>query len=126
MTEEGAIAALTDIGETFSTFTGLWVSVTFAYLSVAYLVGKSLTRFQCAAISILYILSSITFGFSAQAYADSWVKLHQRVTSVFDDVFAANFPYYGEAAAAFFVAGTVLSLYFMYDIRRSRSAPESP
>jgi len=119
MSEGEVIAALTDIGETFSTFTGLWVSVTFAYLTVAYLVGKALSRFQCLAISALYVVSSVLFGTSAQGYADGWVRLHLRETSVFDEVFVFNnVTFYAEAGAVFFGLGTLLSLYFMYDVRK--------
>ncbi|MGR8950094.1 MAG: hypothetical protein ACU84Q_18785 [Gammaproteobacteria bacterium] len=114
MSESDAIAALTDIGESAATFFSLWVSVTFAYLTVAYFVGKSLTRFQCLAISAPYIASGTTLGASAQGYAEAWVKMRTRVSTVFDDVAVfANVSIYGEAAALVVVAGTVLSLYFM-------------
>ena len=121
MSEGEAIAALTDIGETAATFFSLWVSVTFAFLTVAYFVGRSLTRFQCLAISALYIASAATFGASAQGYAEAWVKMRCRVNTVFDDVAVfANVSFYGEAAIFILMGGTLLSLYFMYDIRRKR------
>ena len=123
MSESDAIAALTDIGESAATFFSLWVSVTFAYLTVGYFVGKSLTRFQCLAISALYIMSAATFGASAQGYAEAWVKMRTRVSTVFDDIAVfANVSIYGEVAALFVLGGTLLSLYFMYDIRRKLSA----
>ena len=118
MNEGEAIAALTDIGEAASTFTGLWVSVTFAYLTVAYLVGGSLSRFQCFTVSALYIVSTTVFGLSAQGYVESWRLLHDRVNTVFNDVYVfEKVSFYGEGAAIFLLGGTLVSLYFMYDVR---------
>ena len=62
MTEADAIGALTNIGEVAATYTGMWLSVTFGYLTVAYFLGKSLSRFQCLAISTLYVVFAIIFA----------------------------------------------------------------
>ena len=49
MNEADAVIVLAAIGDVAGTFGAIFFSVTFAYVSVAYLVGRTLTRFQCAA-----------------------------------------------------------------------------
>ena len=56
MSESDAIEALSEISLNATTYVSIFISVTFAYLTVAYLVGKQLTRFQCLAVSALYFL----------------------------------------------------------------------
>ena len=89
MSEEAIIAALTDIGETFSTFTGLWVSVTFAYLTVAYIAGKDLTRFQAGAVTGLYVVSSSLFALSALANSEAWLTTAANSNTVFTTISVA-------------------------------------
>ena len=123
MSEAEAIEALTNIGETAGAFYSMWISVTFAYLTVAYLVGQSLTRFQTLAISAIYIFAAWVFGSSAQGYAGSWNRLSLRENTILSEswVFSAT-PYHGETTAVLVVGGTLLSLYFMHNIRARKLA----
>ena len=121
MTEEATIAALTDLGELALTFMGMWFSLTFAYLTVAYLVGRTLSPFQCSAISALYVVGSAIFGASGIGYSDAWLQLRERESSIIDNVWVfTKLQGYLEGAIIIVVAGTVVSLYFMYDTRRGR------
>ena len=52
MTEAETLVSLTDMSDTSLSFISVWISVTFAYLTVAYVVGKDLSRFQYIAITI--------------------------------------------------------------------------
>ena len=45
--------------------------------------------------------------------------LHQKVATILRDVEIANYSY-ADTAAIFFVGGTALALYFMYNIRHTR------
>ncbi|MFT4563802.1 MAG: hypothetical protein ACI9BW_003562 [Gammaproteobacteria bacterium] len=45
MREEGMIAALVDLAGVTTSQICVWLSVTFAYLTVAYLAGAALSRF---------------------------------------------------------------------------------
>ena len=122
MNEAESIAALTNIGEAFSAFTGLWVSVTFAYLTVSYLVGKALSRFQTIAISTIYFVSALVFGASAHGYGHSWVLLNEREQTILKEAYVfADAGFFTSSIAVFLLGGTALSLYFMYDIRKRRS-----
>ena len=52
MSESDAIVALSELGANAGTFSAMYFSFTFAYLTVAYLVGKSLSLFQCIAVPL--------------------------------------------------------------------------
>ena len=98
------------------------MSVTFAYLTVAYLVGKSMSRFQCVAISALYLMSAAIFGTSAQGYGESWHRLNTRDATILREAIVfSDSGFYPLLIASFFVGGTALSIYFMYDVRKRRA-----
>jgi len=121
MTEAEAIESLTNIGEIAATYAGLWVSITFGYLTVAYFLGASLSRFQCWVISTLYAVFAVLFSSTTLGYVDSWLRLRRRESTVFDDVWLfSEIPYYFEFAGFILVASTIVSLYFMYNVRSKR------
>ncbi len=120
MTEADTIAALTNIGEVTATYAGMWVSVTFGYLTVAYFLGKSLSRFQCLTISTLYGVLAAIFVSVTVGYVDSWFVIQAREKTIFDEVWIFNnVPGYIEGTAFVLVAATLVSLYFMYNVRNA-------
>jgi len=119
MTEGEAIGALTDIADTAATYVGIWITLTFAYLTVSYFVGKSLSRFQCMTVSGLYLLSGAMFAVTTLVHTRAWLLLRERQNSVYDDVAAATLPGWMEIATLFFILGMIISLYFMYNVRRT-------
>ena len=86
MTEAEVIESLTNIGEVTATYGGLWLSSTFAYLTVCYLVGKVLTLFECLLISVLYGTSAIMFASATLGYIESWFKLKAQENTIMDDI----------------------------------------
>jgi len=123
MTEAEAIESLTNIGSLAATYAGMWLSVTFAYLTVAYLVGAKLSRFQVSAISTLYVLLTSISGATTLGYVDSWTKLREREATIFDSVkLFSSAEVYLPATTAFLIFSTCLALYFMYDVRKNSSA----
>lgn len=119
MTEPDAIAALTDLGELITSCVGVWISVTFGYLTVAYFLGAALTRSQCTGISILYVALATMFAATSVGYVDGWVQLHERESTVLDQVWVfSHVEGYVEGLAFVFISGTLISLYFMYDVRK--------
>ena len=71
MSEADTISALAAVGDTTSSDIALWVTTTFGYLTVAYFIGKDLTRFQVGAVTGLYIVSSTLFSMSAIAHSET-------------------------------------------------------
>ena len=122
MNESDAIQALSSIGETAGTYVALYFTVTFAYVTVAYLVGGSLSRFQCIAASTVYAISSILFGVTALIYTDAWLLLKERESTIFDNVRLLQSAMWFEGAAMMLIGISSLSLYFMYDMRRHHNA----
>ena len=118
----GAIGALTDIADVAATYLGVWLSLTFAYLTVSYFVGKALSRYQCMMISFLYLLSASMFGVTTLVHVKAWVLLRAREQSVYDEISLVTFPWWIEAVAIFLVTGTLISLYFMYNVRHTEKA----
>ena len=98
-------------------------SVLFAYIAAAYFVGNKLSRFQVAAISILY---SIYFTFPVLATLGEQRRI-QNLTERFQEEFPSEFQHYyseGSALEYLMYGGLIisflawaLSLYFMYDRR---------
>ncbi len=120
MTEADAIAALTNIGEVAATYTGMWLSVTFGYLTVAYFLGKSLSRFQCLAISAIYAVFADIFAAVTIGFVDSFWLLRAREKTIIDEAWIfSSVPGYLEGTAFVLLAATLVSLYFMYNVRQA-------
>ena len=119
MTEAETIASLNDIAVVAGSFVSMWVSFTFAYLTVAYFLGKVLSRFQCLMISAIYGVTAAYFGCAAFVYVQAWHVVRLSRDTLYNNIWLMTF----ESAwvwgvAVFLVAGTTVSLYFMYDVRR--------
>ena len=122
MNEMEAIVTLSTIGDVAGAHAAIFFSVTFAYVSVAYLVGSSLSRFQCLAVATLYLLAASIFGASLVGYSNVWFVVKAREPTAFDEVWIfSNFGWL-PGLITVVVGITALSLYFMYDIRKSNSA----
>jgi hypothetical protein len=116
MREAEAIASLVDIAEIASNFDNLWLSVTFAFLTVSYFLGKALSRFQAMVLSLLYLFSSLQYAGGAVSYTKAWELLQTRESTIIDEVWGSSLPWAG-TVTAYYIAGTLISLYFMYSIR---------
>ena len=86
MTEAETIATLATIGDTIASYIALWVTTTFAYLTVAYLVGRDLTRYQTAAVTGLYMVSSSLFALSAIANSEAWLTMSASTNTVYRSI----------------------------------------
>lgn len=119
MDETEVIATLNDIADVIATYVGMWLSFTFAYLTVAYFVGKALSRFQCLTISLLYAIASAWFCAAGVAYTQAWQSLRAREESLYDTISLMTAKEGWEwGISIFLIGGTLVSLYFMYDIRK--------
>jgi hypothetical protein len=101
--------------------TGIYLTVTFAYLAAAYFVGAKLTKLQvglvsglyvfaaaCASIPcILFIRRSITF----QEFLAPKAKAYNRELLV-------DLSFWSGYMGVLLALGILVSLYFMYDVRK--------
>jgi len=93
----------------------LWVSFTFAYLTVAYLVGSKLSMIQLYIISSLYVLAGGAFAFAVVTYTESFSALNSAYPE-FSPTDLWRFPW-TLASSLILAGGMVASLFFMWDIR---------
>lgn len=125
MTEIEVIEALSEISINAVTYMTVFLSVTFAYLTVAYFVGAQLSRFQCVAISVLYGAIGAMTGSATIGWSVAWQILRSRESSLFDAVWIFKYTDWIVVLTPFLVGVILTSFYFMFDIRR-RSPNGSP
>ena len=119
MNESDTIEALSEISINATTYVSIFISVTFAYLTVAYIVGKQLSRFQCNAVSVLYFLIAGMAGAASLGWTMAWQTFREREASVFDELWIFNSVDWMLGMVPFIFFVMALSFYFMYDIRRN-------
>ena len=119
MSEAEALEVLSDFANNTATYFTMFVSFTFAYLTVAYFVGRSLSRFQCLAISGLYTISAAVSGVTTVGWAQAWMILREREKTMVDQVPLFNDIGWIGSVSFLLITIAVVSLYFMYDVRKS-------
>ena len=97
----------------------IYLTFTFAYLTIAYLAGKDLSRFQAFSLSTLYIAGALI---SLLSCIDNLNFLHAVLQQSEALQSAATLPtefwiYY---IAPLLITGVFVSLYFMWDVRHPR------
>ena len=122
MTESDAIEALVMMASNTVTFFSIFLSLTFGYLSVAYFLGAALTKFQCLTISTIYFLSASIFGAAAIGWTGAYDDLKNREQTILDEYWILNIAEWANAVLITVVLCILVSLYFMYDVRRRVSA----
>jgi len=122
MSEHDAIQSLAALGDVFASFASIYFSITFAYISVAYLVGRTMSRFQCLAVSFLYVVAAGIFGGSTVGYTDAWFTVKAQNKTTLDKVWIMQDVGWYPATWIMVVAVTALSLYFMYDVRKKKES----
>ncbi len=96
----------------------VFLSITFAYLITAYIVGKGLTRAQALSVSFLYIFSS---GVSASAAVGSIRRatfFSGKLREIYPDETFVVSSFLTYSIALLILVVIFLSLIFMYQIRR--------
>ncbi len=122
MSEAEAIEGITGLLDSgIASFT-VFFSFTFAYLTVCYLVGTNLSRFQAVSISMLYVVSAAPTAVTVIGVQRAMAEIQKSSPSiVIDDLMLWDVLYWHTYTMALFVSVIILSLYFMYDIRRART-----
>lgn len=119
MTEFELIEAYHGAEASWLSALGVFISIVFAYIAVAYFVGSKLTRFQVAVVSGLYSLFSLMM-------ISALTNIYQRVVELAIEIRELN-PDRSVAlggAPGFLVgllfAAFLTGLVFMFQVRRSR------
>ena len=86
MSEAETIATLNDISEVAGMFISMWVSFTFAYLTVAYFVGKALSTFQCLTISALYGVTASYFAGASIGHIQAWHMVRTSRETMYNNI----------------------------------------
>jgi hypothetical protein len=120
MTEAEALEVIAIMGANGATYFTTFTSFTFAYLTVAYFVGASLTRFQCIVASVIYIFSAGLVGGGALVYVDAYYALRVRERTIMDESWIGNVINWPLGASIMLVSMLLVSLYFMYDVRNPK------
>jgi hypothetical protein len=118
MTELETIEAVAILGSNALAAFTIYYSFTFAYLTVCYLVGTRLSRFQTAAISILYVISATSASLSVVGHQQAMTAIMETHPSVLNQITLWDLRLWGPGLIFLLVSGIFLSLYFLYDCRR--------
>ena len=103
----------------------IYLSITFAYLAVAYFVGANLNRFQVNAISGLFIVSASGATIAAFTTTSTWIALIKSRPTLMDDIAIYSAGIWDYYIAAPMVVGIFVSLYFMYEIRARKTKDDT-
>jgi hypothetical protein len=97
----------------------IWVSFTFAYLTVAYLVGAKLTNIQHFIVSSLYVITGTVFTLSAVTHTESFGALIYRYPDFRPtELWLVPWTLFTSIILG---GGMIASLYFMWDIRHPKT-----
>jgi hypothetical protein len=118
MTEAEATEALVDIAMNCATFFSVCISLTFAFLTVAYFIGSALTRFQLILISAIYAVAELMMGMTFVIWVEAFERLHSREKTILSDIWLLKPIAWSQAGAVLLFAVFLASIYFMYDIRK--------
>ena len=98
----------------------IYLTLTFAYLTIAYFVGKDLSRFQAFCVSTLYAAGAFISLLSCINQLNFFNAVLQESEALQSATpFAAGFWIY--YIAPLFITGIFVSLYFMWNIRHPRT-----
>jgi hypothetical protein len=109
------------MGNCISAFT-MYVSLTFGYLTVAYLVARRLTSFQAIASTSMYVGASLSCVFTliaALSVMDGISKELAETSTIWPNTVFTNVAIWIPAMAVIMTAGVVTSVYFFHTVRKS-------
>ena len=125
MSELEAVEAVSELlANAISAFT-VYFSFTFAYLTACYLVGRSLSKFQAVAVSALYVATATITGLTVYGNQQAIGEVQSSYPSnVINQLIIFDIDIWHGISAVLFIAVVLVSLYFMYNVRTSKSLHE--
>ena len=103
----------------FVTTLSVYLTLTFAYLTVIYLVGERLSKVQLVIVSCLYVVWAAVFSAGAITHLIS----HDSLIATYPHVFTSfmwHLPW-ATLGTVIVLLGSLASLFFAYDVRKKGS-----
>ena len=122
MTEAEAIELIAIFTTNVIASNTIYLSFTFAYLTAAYFVGASLTRFQAIFVSVLYALAANGAMMTQLGSIQAWSIIMEEHATALDSVPMYNGEFWQIAIPISLSIMTLASLYFMWNVRHRRIA----
>lgn len=95
------------------------LTVNFAYLATAYFVGERLNNFQTLVVSFLYVFGAGLLTMSFAAMLNRGLEFGARLQAIHPERFFLMSPGYVLTFVILLALSIPVSLFFMYQIRRS-------
>ena len=111
-------------GSTALTAFGLFITFTFAYLTVAYFVGPGLSKNEVAIISVLYVISALMTFSVVMANVSAMDSLQQEMSgsAVYQRIsFFMDANIYSSIVPVVCMLGIGVSLKFMWSVRHPKA-----
>ena len=117
MTEAEAIELMQGYVENGLAAFTIYTSLTFAYLTVAFLAGSRLTKFQVIVVSLMYVVTAGMFIAGTIASLHGYDLIMDKSDTVLEtSAFLIAGPWIW-LTLGIQILGTLISVYFMYNVR---------
>ena len=120
MTEVDAWTLLNEFNNSGMNGMALYMTVTSGYLIIAYLVGKNLTTYQVALISIMFVIFALLFTYGVLGFFDRASYFATQINQYTDSTFRQR---RGLAilVGAVNIIGVLACLIFMWQVRNAET-----
>lgn len=120
MTEAEALELISMYVDIAVSSFSIYLTITFAYLTVAFFVGKSLSTFQAVAISSLYLIGAGSAIANLVIQLQAWGKIKELYTTILDEFFFWEAEFWLAYMPTLMIGGVLIGLYFMWNVRHQR------
>ena len=100
----------------------VFLSVVFAYIATAYLVGATLTRMQVRMLTFVFVILAMFIGWSMAGYANGGVLLNQLAFPDSGGRFLGPKNWIAPLVLGMNMVIVLVALKFMWDIRHSKTS----
>ena len=123
MTEAEALELTIMCVDNAMTAFSIFISITFAFMTVSFLAGSKLSSFQALAASGLYIFTAGVAILCTYLHIRTWGELRSGVPGGIAAM--DNLPLWNESLWAYYpttacIVGVIVSCYFMWDVRHPK------
>lgn len=118
MTEAEVLDLVVGFGANATNGFALYISFTFAFLTICYFIGSKLTRSQAIIISAIYVLGAAGPAASAYSHMVAIAELQSQHPTMLDGLFGWDQELWMIWEPTMAAIGVLLSLYFLYDVRK--------
>lgn len=120
MTEAEVIELTAVCASNVFTALTIYISFTFGFLATAYFVGNKLTSFQALAATGLYLVAAGSMSLAMNAWLQALFKVINSQPTVVDTIPILVNDIWVPGMSTVFILGILISLYFMWDVRRRK------